>query len=208
MRACVIGCTTQGEPVEANNGFLCSNCYNHLRWALQKAPEALQHLREVYVMRSPIEIDGAKPQKKEPPAPFNLDAWQIAEDMWQAITGKYIPVSWNHIVLYGQAFAECQELHQKLDEVVNRKEVIYLMPLVKLTRTALYRYPLEELPRSTLLPCPQCNQRTIYQPPREFGDTLEVSCQNCGFTIPPEKVEFYANLAEREREGQHEKSNG
>ena len=200
MRACVIGCTTQGEPVEANNGFLCSNCYNHLRWALQKAPEALQHLREVYVMRSPIEIEGSKPQKKEPPAPFNLDAWQIAEDMWQAITGKYIPVSWNHIVLYGQAFAECQELHQKLDEVVNRKEVIYLMPLVKLTRTALYRYPLEELPRSTLLPCPQCNQRTIYQPPREFGDTLEVSCQNCGFTIPPEKVEFYANLAERERD--------
>ena len=200
MRACVIGCTAQGEPVEANNGFLCSNCYNHLRWALQKAPEALQHLREVYVMRSPIEIEGSKPQKKEPPAPFNLDAWQIAEDMWQAITGKYIPVSWNHIVLYGQAFAECQELHQKLDEVVNRKEVIYLMPLVKLTRTALYRYPLEELPRSTLLPCPQCNQRTIYQPPREFGDTLEVSCQNCGFTIPPEKVEFYANLAERERD--------
>jgi len=200
MRTCVIGCIAQGEPVEANNGFLCSNCYNHLRWALQKAPEALQHLREVYVMRSPIEIEGSKPQKKEPPAPFNLDAWQIAEDMWQAITGKYIPVSWNHIVLYGQAFAECQELHQKLDEVVNRKEVIYLMPLVKLTRTALYRYPLEELPRSTLLPCPQCNQRTIYQPPREFGDTLEVSCQNCGFTIPPEKVEFYANLAERERD--------
>ena len=200
MRPCISGCTTQGEPVEANNGFLCSNCYNHLRWALQKAPEALQHLREVYVMRSPVEIDGSKPQKKEPPAPFNLDAWQIAEDMWQAITGNYIPVSWNHIKLYGQAFAECQDLHQKLDEVVNRKEVVYLMPLVKLTRTALYRYPLEELPRSTLLPCPQCNQRTIYQPPREFGDTLEVSCQNCGFTIPPEKVEFYANLAERERD--------
>ena len=200
MRPCISGCTTQGEPVEANNGFLCSNCYNHLRWALQKAPEALQHLREVYVMRSPVEIDGSKPQKKEPPAPFNLDAWQIAEDMWQAITGNYIPVSWNHIKLYGQAFAECQDLHQKLDEVSNRKEVVYLMPLVKLTRTALYRYPLEELPRSTLLPCPQCNQRTIYQPPREFGDTLEVSCQNCGFTIPPEKVEFYANLAERERD--------
>ena len=200
MRSCISGCTTQGEPVEANNGFLCSNCYNHLRWALQKAPEALQHLREMYVMRSPVEIDGSKPQKKEPPAPFNLDAWQIAEDMWQAITGNYIPVSWNHMKLYGQAFAECQNLHQKLDEVVNRKEVVYLMPLVKLTRTALYRYPLEELPRSTLLPCPQCNQRTIYQPPREFGDTLEVSCQNCGFTIPPEKVEFYANLAERERD--------
>ena len=200
MRVCVSGCTTQGEAAEASNGFLCSNCYNHLRWALQKAPGALQHLREVYVMRQPIDLDASKPHKKKPPAPFNLDAWQIAEDMWLAITGNYIPTAWNHMVLYSKAFDECQGLHQKLDEVVNRKEVIYLMPLVKLTRTGLYRYPLEELPRSTLLPCPQCNQRTIYQPPREFGDTLEVSCQNCGFTIPPEKIEFYANLAERERD--------
>ena len=200
MRVCSTGCTMQGEPVEASNGFLCANCYSNLRWALQKAPGALQHLREVYVMRSPIEIDGAKPQKKEPPAPFNLDAWQIAEDMWQALTGQYIPVSWNHFVLYGHAFDKCQELHQKLDEIVNRKEVIYLMPLVKLTRLGLYRYPLEELPRATLLPCPQCNQRTIYQPPVHYGDNLEVSCQNCGFTIPPEKIEFYANLAERERD--------
>jgi predicted RNA-binding Zn-ribbon protein involved in translation (DUF1610 family) len=199
MKSCVGKCSKK-EPVEANNGFLCSDCYNNLRWALQKAPAALQHLREVYVLRQPMDLETSKPQKKEPPAPFNLDAWQIAEDMWIALTGDYIPVSWNHSMLYGQAFEKCQELHQKLDEVVNRKEVIYLMPLIKLTRTALYRYPLEELPRATLLPCPQCNQRTIYQPPREFGGSLEVSCQNCGFEIPPEKIEFYANLAERERD--------
>lgn len=74
------------------------------------------------------------------------------------------------------------------------------MPLVKLTRLALYRYPMEERARPTLLPCPECDQRTIYQPPAEFGDSLEVKCQNCGFTIPPEKMEFYANLAERERD--------
>jgi len=200
MRPCSTGCTMQSEPVEANHGYLCSNCYTNLRTALQRAPEALQHLREVYVLRAPLDLEGTKPQKKEPPAPFNLDAWQIAEDMWQSLTGEYIPVSWNHQVLYGHAFDKCQEIHQHLNDVVNRKEVIYLMPLVKHTRTALYRYPLQEQPRATLLPCPQCNQRTIYQPPREFGDTLEVSCQNCGFTIPPEKVEFYANLAERERD--------
>lgn len=198
MKPCSTGCTTQGEPVEANHGYLCSNCYTNLREALQKAPEALQHLREVYVLRRPVELDGSKPQKKEPPAPFNLDAWQIAEEMWQALTGEYIPSDWNHRVLYSAALDRCQAIHQKLEEVSNRKEVVYIMPLVKLLRLALYRYPLEEKPRATLLPCPECGQRTIYQPPAEFGDTLEVSCKNCGFSIPPEKMEFYANMAERE----------
>ena len=200
MRFCVTGCTIQGEAVEATHGFLCSNCYDNLRWAFQKAPAALQHLREIYVLRPSLELDGSKPIKRDPPAPFNLDAWQIAEEMWQSLTGDYIPLEWNHMVLYGEAWNKCQELHQKIDELANRKEVTYLMPLVKLTRLALYRYPLEEKPRPTLLPCPECNQRTIYQPPSEFGDNLEVSCQNCGFAIPPEKMEFYANLAERERD--------
>lgn len=200
MRFCVSGCLSQGETVEANNGYLCANCYANLRWALDKAPAALGHLREVYVLRSPIQIEGAKPQKKDPPAPFNLDAWQLAESMWMALTDNYIPVSWDHNRALDEAQAKCHELASKLDEVVNDKKVIYLLPLYKLTRTALYRYPIEEKPRATLLPCPECNQRTVYQPPAEFGQELEVSCQNCGFTIPPEKMEFYANLAERERD--------
>lgn len=202
MKFCVTGCTIQGQPVEANHGFLCSNCYDNLRWALQKAPAVLGHLREVYVMRSPVELDGAKPQKKEPPAPFNLDAWQIAEDIWQALTDRYIPQGWSSSRVYDEAVSKCNDIHQKIDEVANRKEVIYLMPIVKQTRLGLYRYPMEEKARSTLLPCPECNQRTIYQPPMEFGDNLEVKCQNCGFSIPPEKMEFYANLAERERDAQ------
>lgn len=197
MRFCVSGCTAQGDAVEATHGFLCSNCYDNLRWALQKAPAVLQHLREVYVLRPPLELDGPKPLKRFPPAPFNLDAWQIAEEMWQAITDQYIPLDWNHQVLYGEAWAKCQDLHQKIDVITNKKEIIYLMPLIKLTRLGLYRYPLEEKARSTLLPCPECNQRTIYQPPVEFGDSLEVKCHNCGFEIPPEKMEFYARLAEK-----------
>lgn len=200
MRYCVTGCTVKGGAVEANNGYLCSNCYSNLRTTLQNAPEALQHLREVYVMRPALELNGSKPIKRDPPAPFNLDAWQIAEEMWQALTGKYIPLEWNHLRVYAEAQDLCQHMHQHLDDVVNRKEVIYLMPLVKLTRLANYRYPREEKPRPTLLPCPECNQRTIYQPPTEFGSSLEVKCQACGFAIPPEKMEFYAHLAERERD--------
>lgn len=195
-----MGCLSDNEPVEANNGYLCANCYGNLRWALDKAPAALSHLREVYVLRSPVELEGSKPQKKEPPAPFNLDAWQLAESMWMSLTDNYIPLEWGHSKVFEEAQALCHDLGAKLDEVANTKKVIYMMPLYKLTRTALYRYPLEEKPRSTLLPCPECNQRTVYQPPAEFGSELEVSCKNCGFTIPPEKMEFYANLAERERD--------
>lgn len=197
MRPCITGCTIQGDPVEANHGYLCSNCYDNLRWALMRAPEAIQHLREIYVLRPSVQDDVAKPIKRDPPAPFRMDPFQIAEEMWQAITGDYIPVDWNHLVLYGQAHDKCQALVVDLEKTANQKEVAYLMPLVKLTRLALYRYPLEEKARATLLPCPECNQRTIYQPPMEFGDSLEVSCQNCGFTIPPEKMEFYARLAEK-----------
>lgn len=200
MKFCVTGCKIQGQPVEANHGFLCSNCYENLRWALEKAPALLGHLREVYVLRSPLELDGAKPQKKEPPAPFNLDAWQIAEDIWQSLTERYIPLEWTASQVYAEAMDKCGDLNRRIDEVSNRKEVIYLMPIVKHTRLGLYRYPMEEKPRSTLLPCPECNQRTIYQPPMEYGDNLEVKCLNCGFSIPPEKMEFYANLAERERD--------
>lgn len=200
MKYCISGCQVKGEAIEANNGYLCASCYDNLRNALSKAPAALEHLREVYVLKTPVEKEGSKPQKKEPPAPFNLDAWQLAEDIWQSLTDQYIPVDWGHRKVYQEALAKCQDLGSKLDEVVNRKEVIYLMPIVKLTRTALYRYPLQENARATLLPCPQCNQRTVYQPPQELGDTLEVKCHSCGFTIPPEKMEFYANMAERERD--------
>lgn len=195
-----MGCQSQNEPVEASHGYLCANCYEGLRWALSKAPAALEHLREVYVLRAPLDLEGAKPQKKDPPAPFNLDAWQLAEDIWQSLTENYIPIDWDHHRVHQEALDKCQDLGARLDEVSNRKEVIYLMPIIKLTRTALYRYPIEEKARSTLLRCPECNQRTIYQPPVNYGDTLEVSCKNCGFTIPPEKMEFYANLAEREQD--------
>ena len=195
-RLCI---TDHKKPTEANNGFLCTICFGNLRKALQGAPKALQHLREIYVMRSPIEIDAPKPLKKEPPEPFNLDAWQLAEDMWQALTGNYIPLLWTHFHLYGQAQDICQALHQDIDNIVNRKEVIYLMPLVSAYRQGLYRYPTEERSRATLLPCPSCNFKTIYSPPSQFGDDLEVKCHNCGFKIPPEKMAFYANLAERQR---------
>lgn len=200
MRFCITGCTVGDEPIEAHQGYLCNVCFGNLRNALSKAPAVLQHLREVYVLRPPVELDGAKPLKKDPPAPFNLDAWQLAEEIWQALADQYIPLDWDHQRVYQEALGKCQQLGAKLDELANRKEIIYMMPVIKLVRTANYRYPLEEKPRSTLLPCPQCNQRTVYQPPVNYGETLEVSCQSCGFSIPPEKMEFYANLAERERD--------
>jgi len=196
LRPCI---SAHKSPVEANNGYLCAMCYDGLRNALMEAPRALQHLREVYVMRPSVDMDGSKPLKKDPPAPFNLDAFQLAEDMWEALTGTHIPVDWNHLKLYGQAHSVCQDLHQKIDTVANQKEVVYLMPVVSALRQALFRYPLEEKARTTLLPCPSCNYRTIYTPPESFGDELEVKCHNCQFVIPPEKMEFYAHLAEQER---------
>lgn len=200
MRACINLCTSQGEPREANNGYLCSGCYSDLRKALQDLPAALEHLREVYVLRRPIELDATKPQKKDPPAPFNLDAFQLAEDLWIALTGGYIPTTWNHLKVYAEAQDRCQDIHQHLDAVVNEKSVVYLLPVIKLLRTALYRYPLEEKSRATLLPCPNCNQKTVYSPPGHYGADLEIKCHVCEFKIPPEKMEFYAHLAERARD--------
>lgn len=196
-RACVNGHKT---PVEANHGYLCDDCLGNLRWSLQKAPGALQHLREVYTLRRTADLeDEARPLKKDPPAPFNLDAFQLAEDMYIALTGSYIPTTMNHVQVYADAYNKCQDIHTDLQAVVNKKEVIYLLPIIKLTRQALYRYPLEEKARATLLPCPQCDLKTIYTPPQAFEDDLQVKCSSCQFVIPPEKMEFYASLAEQVR---------
>ena len=197
-RACV---NSHKKPVEANEGYLCYDCLDNLRWSLQKAPEALQHLREVYTLRRTADLeDETRPLKKDPPAPFNLDAFQLAEDIWIALTGDYIPTGTNHRQMYTMAYNKCQDKHAGLQAVVNKKEVIYLLPIIKLTRQALYKYPLEEKARATLLPCPECDQKTIYTPPQAFEDDLEIKCHACGFTIPPEKMEFYASLAEMERQ--------
>lgn len=196
-RACVNGHKT---PVEANHGYLCDECLGNLRWTLQKAPAALQHLREVYTLRRTADLeDETRPLKKDPPAPFNLDAFQLAEDMYIALTGGYIPTQMNHVEMYTDAYNKCQDIHADLNAAVNKKEIIYLLPLIKLLRTALYRYPLEEKPRTTLLPCPECDLKTVYIPPRAFEDDLQVKCASCSFTIPPEKMEFYASMAESER---------
>jgi predicted RNA-binding Zn-ribbon protein involved in translation (DUF1610 family) len=195
-RACVNGHKT---PVEATYGYLCDTCTDNLRWTLQKAPQALQHLREVYTLRRSADLeDETRPLKKDPPAPFNLDAFQLAEDIWIALTGDYIPTGTNHSQMHAIAYKKCNEIHAGLDAAVNKKEIIYLLPIIKLTKQALYRYPLEEKPRITLLPCPKCDLKTIYTPPQAFEDDLKVKCHSCGFVIPPEKMEFYAHLAEME----------
>lgn len=196
-RACVNG---HSQPVEATYGYLCDTCIDNLRWTLQKAPAALRHLREVYTLRRNGSLeDETQPLKKDPPAPFNLDAFQLAEDIWLSLTGKYIPATTNHTQMYSMAYNKCQDIHTGLDAAVNKKEIIYLLPIIKLLREALYRYPLEEKPRVTLLPCPECNLKTVYTPPQAFEDQLQVKCHSCGFTIPPEKMEFYAHLAEMEQ---------
>jgi predicted RNA-binding Zn-ribbon protein involved in translation (DUF1610 family) len=71
-----------------------------------------------------------------------------------------------------------------------------------LLKTAKKSFPTREEKRATALPCPVCNKRTIYVPPQFEGDNLEVVCFDCGFKIPPEKMEFYALLAEREAENE------
>lgn len=196
-KACVNGHKT---PVEANHGYLCNSCMDDLRWSLQKAPRALEHLREVYTLRgAPNLEDETRPLKKDPPAPFNLDAFQLAEDIYIALTGSYITTANTPTEVYTEATEKCRAIHADIEAAVNKKEIIYLLPIIKLTREALYKYPLEEKPRTTLLPCPECDLKTVYIPPRAFEDDLQVKCASCTFTIPPDKLHFYAALAEMER---------
>jgi predicted RNA-binding Zn-ribbon protein involved in translation (DUF1610 family) len=197
MRACLNQCRTGEGWADANRGFICEKCYDRIAEALPKAPRLIVHLREIFTMQSRNE-DGAQRIKKDPPAPFNLYAWDLAEQMFYALTENQMRVNWDIEQLGDVVQTEANRILTNLPTLANTRHIQSLLALPKLTLKAEIAFPMKVAARKTALPCPNCNKRTIYQPPQHYLDNIEVVCFDCGFRIPPEKVEFYARLAEKE----------
>ena len=142
--------------------------------------------------------DGSQRVRKEPPAPLNIHALDLTLQIFWALFEAQPQSNWEPWEYLDIAQDEALRIQKHLPEIANTRRIVSLLPLAKLVKHALQAYPMEESRRVTALPCPQCNKRTIYTPPQFEGDNLEVVCFDCGFRIPPEKMEFYANLAERE----------
>ena len=198
MRACIKGCENPEGPIEATRGVICENCYTSLEKALNEVGPIIFHLREVYSMQSRGDQDGSQKVRRNPPAPLNLHALDLTLQIFWALfeaqpTNEWEP--WDYLEI---AEEEANRIQKHLPELSNTRRIVSLLPLAKLLKHSLQAFPMEESTRVTALPCPQCNKRTIYTPPQAQGDNLEVVCFDCGFRIPPEKMEFYANLAERE----------
>lgn len=198
MRACISGCENPEGPIEATRGVICEACYSKLDLALPKVGPVLFHLREVYSMQSRSDADGSQRVRKDPPAPLNLHALDMTLQIFWALFEAQPQSNWEPWEYLEIAEAESHRIQKHLPELANTRRIVSLLPLPKLIKHTLQAFPMEETKRVTALPCPQCNKRTIYTPPQYEGDNLEVVCFDCGFRIPPEKMEFYANLAERE----------
>lgn len=184
---------------EATKGMVCEKCYNHLKNALLEAPDQVYYLRQIFGILRSHSTDGSQKIKKEPPAPMNLSAYELAEDIYKLIVGRPILVELTPAGIAAQVHNAVDRLIGTYDVVTNLAEVKELSKLIKLIRTARKIYPTEDPIRTTAMPCPQCDLKTIYTPPQHLGDVIRVSCTACGFEVPPDKVAFYAHLAEKNR---------
>jgi len=210
MRVCINDCKIGHKPdcettenhkscqeVEATRGLVCEKCYNELRDALIQSSDLVYHLRSIYGILRSRSTDGSQKVKKEPPAPFNLSAYELSEDIYKTVTGRTILVNATPAGIAAQVGQESDRLLSIYDTVVNRADVKELSKLIKLIKTGRKIYPLEEEIRVTAMPCPECDLKTIYTPPQHLGDIIKVSCVACGFEVPPDKIAFYAHLAEK-----------
>lgn len=202
MRPCINECkinpkTEIPEYREATRGLLCENCYSELRDALLQTSEIVFHLRSIYGALSGHSTDGSQKVKKEPPAPLNLSAFELSENIYRTLVGNKIPMK---LTPAGTAAVVSEKVNAMLsvyDVVANQDAVKDLSKVIKMVKTARMIYPLHEEIRKTAMPCPECNLLTVYTPPQHLGDVLKVTCEACGFEVPPDKIAFYAHLAEK-----------
>lgn len=185
------------QPAEATRGLLCEKCFESLQSALTDAPEIVHHLRNIFGILSSRAKDGSKRTRREPPAPINLSAFELSENIFETIVGIKIKSkdSASHVV--SELSKSVDEKLQSFESFVNDAEVKHVLPVIKIVRAAKKLFPMSEVEQKTAMPCPECDLLTIYTPPQSFGDTMKVSCQSCGFEVPPDKIAFYAHLAEK-----------
>ncbi len=98
MRPCINECKINPkaevpEYREATRGMLCENCYSELRDALILAPEIVYHLRCIYGALSGHSTDGSQKVKREPPAPLNLSAFELSENIYRTLVGNTISIT-------------------------------------------------------------------------------------------------------------------
>lgn len=198
MRACIKGCENSEGPIEATRGLICERCYESIDKSLPNVGAVLYHLRNVYAMSSKGEQDGSQRVRKDPPAPLNVHALDLTQSIFWALFEAQPRSTWEPWDYLDIADAEAKRIQAHLPSIANTGKVRSLLNLPRLIKHSTTAFPMEERRRVTALPCPNCNKRTIYTPPQNQGDNIEVVCFDCGFRIPPEKMEFYANLAEKE----------
>lgn len=186
------------NPVEATRGLLCERCFEQLRNALNDAPAVILHLRSIYGSLSAPSSDGSQKTRREPPVPINLSAFEMSEKVYELIVGERIRLQDSPARIVSKMSQVIDTILQTFDDFVNRNSVEHVFGIVRIVRAAKSLFPIEEKIQKTAMPCPECDLRTIYTPPQAFGDSMRVSCEACGFEVPPDKIAFYAHLAEKE----------
>lgn len=183
----------QRQP--ATRGFVCDRCFDEIKWALDRTPIVLAHLRERLTTILAHEDDGSQHFASGSAAPMDLNAWQLAEDIYEAIALRKIPVGASEETVYGESFYLTESLMMNLHHLVNTRRAHDMIHLVADVKTASREYPIEEAPRQTVHRCPHCQQRCLYVPAVEYLEDQKVACKTCDYQVTPEEALYLIRVA-------------
>lgn len=184
------------KPAIAEEGLLCERCAQRLTSALTNAEAVVFHLRTVYAMPFAKLSDGSQKNPAGPREPLNLTAWELADNIHQAITNYRIPVGEPAI----KTAARIRHIVRAVKEITFANDLEFVERTDKLAswvNGALNLFPIEPAPMPTILPCPECNHRTMLVPPTHPGDEATLKCTKCTFIVPDDKIGFYVAVAKR-----------
>lgn len=186
-------------PAPAEHGYLCERCFVRLNAALGNAEGIIYHLRTIYNMPFVKLSDGSQKNPAGPREPLNLTAWELADNIHQAITGHKIPVGEPAV----KTAARTRHIVNAVKEINYENDQEFVERTFKLAswvNGALNLFPIDPAPMPTVLPCPECNHRTMLIPPNHPGDEATLKCTKCAFIVPDDKIGFYLAVAKRKEE--------
>lgn len=208
MRVCERGCMgPDGEPREADHGYLCERCMNRLRAAIADAPDLAAHIRASMVpMPSQVYdreiVTGGGSSFGQPP--MNVDAVDAVDSVlqvlrwWASYFGDEFPyntmlpnvpsgASPGAVALLVQWPAGY--LVANIGDVCNDIRVKALAHMVLdwpeefgewTLKKAASRWPRERKGFYSSEPCPECDLRGVWvSPPPYHGGEFRIACKGC-----------------------------
>lgn len=220
---CVNRCIRRGtedDLLPATHGRYCSRCWGKVVSALRIAPELIEHVQSMLTVTGAH--DDKVSVSQSAPLPFSTQAHADANAIYRVLsswvatfapmlklvgpgtaarswTGRFGVVGLPANIAPGDARAETARLTEWLDShlawIFDLGDT-FVDDLIAETRLIFIinaRWPREEKPRYSEMPCPndRCRGRIAVYPPRNPGDDRVIRCESCGLTLTDDLYKHY-----------------